>query len=137
MKDKAIGALWLAGAAMLFVGSAAVTTMLNWLPGFVAPLGIVVGLIVDFGLWLWTLHVLPNRRVPWRALVPGALLGATGMEVLKLVGAVYVPRAIAHSSTLYGSIGIVFAVLAWLLLFARLVVYASVLNVVRWEERAT
>ena len=27
-----------------------------------------------------------------------------------------------------------FAVLAWLLFFGRLVVYASVVNVVRWEE---
>jgi membrane protein len=136
LKDKAVGVVWLLGAVVVFVGAAAITTVLNWLPGYAAPLGIVVGLGVNFGLWLWTFKVLPNRKLPWRALVPGALLGAVGMEVLKLVGAVYVPRAVASSSALYGSLGVVFAVLAWLLLFSRLVLYAAVLNVVRWERRA-
>ena len=134
MKDKAFGMLWLAGAAVLFVGGAAVTTVLRWLPGFLAPVGILVGFAVSFGLWLWTSRVLPNTKVPWRALVPGALLGAIGLEVLKVVGAYYVPRAVASSSQLYGSLGIVFAVLAWLLLFGRLVVYSAVLNVVRYEK---
>jgi uncharacterized BrkB/YihY/UPF0761 family membrane protein len=41
---------------------------------------------------------------------------------------------LAGSSGLYGSIGTVFAVLAWLLLLGRLAVYSVVLNVVRWEE---
>lgn len=134
MKDKAVGLLWLAGAATLFVATAAFTTLLNWLPGVVAPLGIVIGFAVNCALWLWSFKVLPNRNLPWRALVPGAVLGAVGMEVLKLVGAVWVPRAVANSSELYGSLGVVFAVLAWLLFFGRLAVYAAVLNVVRWEK---
>jgi membrane protein len=134
MKDKAFGLVWLIGAAVLFVGGAAATTVLRWLPGFLAPVGILVGFGVSFGLWLWTSRVLPNTKVPWRALVPGALLGAIGLEVLKVAGAYYVPRAVASSSQLYGSLGIVFAVLAWLLLFGRLVVYSAVLNVVRYEE---
>jgi membrane protein len=133
MKDKAFGMLWLAGAAILFVGSAAITTVVNWLPGFAAPLGIAAGVLVSFALWLWTFRVLPNRKLPWRALVPGAIAGAVGMEILKIVGAIYVPRTVAHSSALYGSLGVVFAVLAWLLLFSRLVLYATVLNVIKWE----
>jgi membrane protein len=136
LKDKAIGLLWLVGAVLLFVGASAVTTVLNWLPGFVAPLGVLVGLGVNFALWLWTFRVLPNRDVGWRPLIPGAVLGAVGMEVLKIVGGIYVPRAVANSSALYGSLGVVFAVLAWLLIFGRLVLYATVLNVVLWERHA-
>jgi len=45
-----------------------------------------------------------------------------------------VPRAVGSSSALYGSLGVVFAILAWLFFFGRLAVYAAVLNVVRWEE---
>ena len=134
MKDKAVGLLWLAGAAVLFIGGAVATTVLRWLPGFLAPVGILVAFTVSFGLWMWTLRVLPNTKLPWRSLVPGALLGAVGLEVLKAVGAYYVPKAVASSSQLYGSLGIVFAVLAWLLIFGRLVVYSSVLNVVRYEQ---
>ncbi len=136
IKDKAVGLLWLIGAAVLFIGASAVTTIINWLPGFVAPVGLAVGLVVNFALWAWTFKVLPNRHLPWRAVVPGAILGAVGMEVLKVVGGIYVPRAAANSSALYGSIGVVFAVLAWLLLFSRLVLYSAVVNVVRWERRA-
>jgi uncharacterized BrkB/YihY/UPF0761 family membrane protein len=55
--------------------------------------------------------------------------------VLKLVGGVYVPHAVASSSALYGSLGIVFAILAWLALAARLILYCSALNVVRYEQR--
>ena len=62
-------------------------------------------------------------------------MGAIGLELLKAVGAYYVPNAVASSSQLYGSLGIVFAVLAWLLLFGRLIVYSAVLNVVRYEQR--
>ena len=134
VKDKAFGLLWLVGAAVLFVASAAATTALRWLPGFLAPVGIVVTFAVSVALWLWTSRVLPNIRLPWRALVPGAVLGAIGLEVLKVIGAYYVPRAVASSSQLYGSLGIVFAVLAWLLIFGRLVVYSAVLNVVRYEQ---
>jgi membrane protein len=135
LRDKLFGLLWLIGAAVLFVGAAAITTVLNWLPGFLTPLGIVVGVLVNLALWLWSFKVLPNRKLPLGALIPGAILGALGMEALKFVGAFYLPRTIASSSALYGSIGVVFAVLAWLLIFSRLILYATVLNVVRWEQR--
>jgi hypothetical protein len=45
------------------------------------------------------------------------------------------PRAISSSSALYGSLGVVFAILAWLAIGARLVVYCSAFNVVRHEQR--
>lgn len=135
MKDKLFGMLWLTGAAVLFLSAAAITTVLNFLPGFLTPLALVVAFAVNFALWMWTFLVLPNRRVPWKSLVPGALLGALGMEVLKVLGAVYLPRTVANSSALYGSIGVVFAVLAWLLLFSRLILYSAVFNVIRWEGK--
>lgn len=136
IKDKAVGMVWLLGAALLFVGASAITTVLNWLPGYAAPLGLIVGLLVNVALWLWTFRVLPNRKLPWRAYLPGAILGAVGMEILKVVGGIYVPRAVANSSALYGTLGVVLAVLAWLLIFSRLIIYATVLNVVLWERTA-
>ena len=52
--------------------------------------------------------------------MPGAIVGAVGFEVLKVVGGDLRARAVASSSALYGSIGVVFAILAWLLFFGRL-----------------
>ena len=134
LRDKVVGLAWLAGAFVIFAASFGITTLLNFLPGFLAPLGILVGLAVNFALWLWAMKVLPNRDVGWKALAPGAVLGAVGFEILKAVGSIYVPRLVASSQALYGTLGIVFATLAWLLFFGRLLVYANVLNVVRWDE---
>lgn len=134
LKDKLVGLAWLAGAGLILLASFAITAALNFLPGVLAPLAVVVTLAIDVALWLWSLRFLPNRDVGWKALVPGALVGAVGFEVLKVAGAVWVPRVVASSSALYGAIGVVFAVLAWLLFFGRLVVYSAVVTVVRWEE---
>jgi uncharacterized BrkB/YihY/UPF0761 family membrane protein len=45
-----------------------------------------------------------------------------------------VPRAVSSASALYGSLGVVFAILAWLAIGTRLIVYASAFNVVRHEQ---
>ncbi|MDQ1397868.1 MAG: rane protein [Acidimicrobiaceae bacterium] len=134
IKDKLFGLAWLAGCTVLFAMSLALTTVMNFLPGFLNPLAVVVSLAFDVGLWLFTLTVLPHREVGWKPLLPGAILGAVGLEVLKAVGTIYVPRMVSSSSGLYGTLGIAFAILAWLFFFGRLLVYSAVLNVVRWEE---
>ena len=134
-RDKGAGMAWLVGAATLFVGSFGVTALLGFLPGWLAPLNLLAAVLLSFALFLWTSKVLANRDVGIRALVPGAVFAAVGLEVLKLVGGFYVPRAVASSSALYGSIGTVFALLAWLFFFGRLVVYSASLNVVLWERK--
>lgn len=134
LKDKLRAVLWLVGAALIFAASFAVTTVLNFLPGFLAPLSILVGLAVNLGLFLWSFSELGRLPVGWRALLPGALVCAVGFEILKLVGTLYVPRLVAGSSALYGSLGVMIALLAWLAFFGRLFVYGAVVNVLRWES---
>lgn len=136
LKDKAFALLWLAGASLLVVASLAATAAAGFLPGFLTWLSLLPTLAIDVALWLWTFKALTGRQgLPWRAHLPGAVLGAVGFEILKIVGTVYVPRIVGSSSALYGTLGIVFALIAWLALFGRLCVYATCLNVVRWEER--
>ena len=73
-------------------------------------------------------HTLPNR-VGWRALLPAAVVGAAGFEVLKVVAS-FRPRAVA-SSSLYGPWGS--SSRSWLALLWRLVVYSAVIEVVLLE----
>jgi membrane protein len=133
LRDKLGGLLWLLGSVVILLISFGLTALIGIVPEL-APLTLVLGLVVDVVLWMWAMKALLNVEVPWRSLVPGAILGAVGLEILKLVGGIYVPRAVAASSALYGSIGVVFAILAWLFFFGRLVVYVAVVNVIRWEE---
>jgi len=136
LRDRLVAVRWLLGAGVLFLATAALAPLLRWAPGPVKPLTVVVGLALTTLLFLWTYHSLGNQDLPWRTHLPGAVLVAIGVEVLKVVGATVVPRAVASSSALYGSLGVVFAVLAWLLIYGRLVVYGAVLNVVCHERQA-
>ena len=135
-KDRLVGVAWIVGAVALFAASAMVTALLAVLPGLLSPRVFVVAVATNVGLFWWTDKVLPNRDIGWRPLLPGAILGGIGLEVLGFVGAFYVPALVKHASQLYGSIGVVFALLAWLVLFGRLVVYATTLNVILWERKA-
>ncbi|QYG93672.1 hypothetical protein HC251_15405 [Iamia sp. SCSIO 61187] len=139
LKGKGFGLIWLLGGAVTFGGALGAGALLNRTPDVVprpvtAAGLILLGVALELGFFLWTFWILGDRRAGWRALLPGAVVGALGFEVLKLVGTVLVPRMVASSSSLYGPLGVVFAVLAWLTIFSRLIVYASALNAVRYEE---
>lgn len=138
IKGRLLGMAWLVVAAVGFTAALAIGGLLNFLPNHVPSeaitLGaIVVGIVAEIGLFWWMFWGLGTRRVAPRDLLPGAILGGLGFEALKLIGTVYVPQLVARTSSLYGPIGIVFAILAWLAFFARLVVYASTYNAVRYE----
>jgi membrane protein len=133
--DKARGLLWLIGAFALFMTSIAVTSLAQWLPWFLAPVSIAVAFALSVVLFTWTFSTLGAAHVGWREHLPGSILMAAGSEVLKLLGTVWLPRTVGHSSAVYGAVGIVFALLAWFALYGRLFVYAAVLNVVLHERR--
>ena len=132
--DKLVGLGWLAGAGTLFLASTAAGPLMRLLPGPAIVAGALLSIAVTTAILIWAYSFLGNQPLPRSAHIPGALLAAVGFEILKLVGSFYVPRVVASSSALYGSIGVVFAVLAWLMLYARLFVYGAVLNVHRWER---
>ncbi len=133
-RERLVGLGWLAGAAVLVAVAGFVTAGFAALPVLVAPLVLLVSLSVNTLVWLWTSWVLPSRRLPWRASLPAAVVGAIGLEILKIVGAYVVPRLVERSSALYGTLGVVFALLTWLLVLGRLVVLVSVIEVVEWER---
>ena len=128
-RARLVGLGWLAGGAVLLAAGSFVTAGLAALPVLVAPLVLALSLSVNTVLWLWTSWILPNRvHPPWRALLPGAIVGAVGLEVLKIAGGDVVPLLVAKSSAVYGTIGTVFALLAWLWVLGRLVVVVTIVE---------
>jgi len=128
-KGRLHGLAWLGGAAILLLVSLAATgsaaelpSSLTWL-GFV--LGIVVGPLFDFALWLWTLAWLVRRELGWRDHLLPALVGAIGFELLSVVGLVYVPHLVTEASSLYGSVGVILALAGWIGLQSKLFVYIA------------
>ncbi len=134
-KSKLVDLAWLGGAGIVFFASVALAPLAAALPGPAVIPTVLLGLVLNTALFLWMFRALTSVSVPWSVHLPGAIAGSIGLEVLEVVGGVYGPRGGAASAALYGSLGIVFAILAWLALSARLVVYASAFNVVRHEGR--
>lgn len=125
---------WVAGAGSVFLASLGVASLVRIVPGPAIVTSVLVGFVIDALLVMWTFRALTNVGVPWRTHLPGALVAAVGFGVLKLVAGFWVPRLVTSSSALYGSIGVVFALLAWFVLGAKLLMYATAYNVVRYER---
>jgi membrane protein len=131
IQERGVALLWLLGAAVLLTLAGWATALWGILPGFLAPLVVVVTVAGNTALWLWTAWILPRRSAGLRHLLVPALIGGVALEVLKVLGAYVVPRYVASSSELYGALGTVFALLLWLLVFGRLVVYIAVIEAKR------
>lgn len=125
---------WLFGAIALLGGAIVVTGLLSVLPGLLAPLQVLAGLALLTGFFLFTFRLLTNHDLPLRAHLPGAVAGAVGVWLLTLFSTLLLTNYISSASALYGSIGVVLGLLAWLLLFGRLLVYAVCFNVVLYER---
>ena len=102
-------------------------------------IGLLIAIAVAlafFGIWLWLEWLLPHGDAPLRALIPGAILVALGVQVVHLGTALFIGAKVARASATYGSLGVAFTVLAWLYILSRIVVASAMLNAARWERRA-
>ena len=137
MISRGRGLLWLAGFSALALGELLFSSLWSLLPNFLSPLSVLLGLVVNSALWFWTSWILPRRKVPWRVVLVPSVIAAALFEILKFIGSFVVPRLVSSSSELYGSLGLVFALLAWLLIIGRLIVYLAVVEAWRGEKEVS
>jgi inner membrane protein YhjD len=133
IRDKLFGLLWLVGTLLLILSGAALGSVGRLLPGPAWIAAIFIGALLYSVLFWWMFKIIGNAPVSWRRLLPGAVFAGVGFQILNTLSGILVPR-LTNGSALYGTIGAVFALIAWLFFFGRLVVYASVLNVVLFER---
>lgn len=91
--------------------------------------GILISILLNFGLFIVSFKMLCTAELTWRSLVPGALLTAVVWEILQVLGGVYIDH-IKQSNNVYGTFALVIGVLAWLHLGAKLTLYCAEINVV-------
>jgi len=130
--DRARGLVWLAGVGVCFAANIVVSDRDH--PSWLGPAFVVVTVAINAVAWIFTSWWLPNRRITLRAMLPAVAVGAITLELLKYVAAVWVPRLIANSSELWGTIGAVFALIAWILVFGRVIAYVAVIEVLEAER---
>jgi membrane protein len=91
----------------------------------------VLALTVFFG---WTMHLLLAGRLPWPELIRPALVTALMWLGLGVFSSAYFSSAVVSDSRLYGTIGVVFSLLTWLIAVAAVIVLGATAGAV-WEER--
>lgn len=100
-----------------------------------AVLALVLITALSFVLWWWVSWKLPHAPTPTRALVPGALLMAVGVDVLQLLTTYWIGYLVARKTSTYGAVGIALAVLLWVYILGRIVVGSAGLNAALWYRR--
>ncbi|MGY1742976.1 MULTISPECIES: YhjD/YihY/BrkB family envelope integrity protein [unclassified Blastococcus] len=98
----------LAGVAVV----AAVGTLAAGVAGAVLTTVLSAPLVLAWA-W-WSQWFLLAGRVPWRALLPGALATAAGLAAVSVTTSVYLSRAVVVNAERYGPIGVVFVLMSWL-----------------------
>ena len=81
-----------------------------------------------------TPYVLVERRIAWQRLIPQAALTALGIIGVGVWSSIYMSRAVASSAEQFGSVGVSFALLTWLVALGFTIVIATVLGVVTQQR---
>jgi membrane protein len=119
-----------------FVGFTGALTILGGLvhgwPG--AVLNGLVGLPAVVAWAWWTQYLMLCGRVGWRALLPGAIATTVGLLGLRFGSALLLSSAITSNYREYGTMGIVFVLLSWLVVFSVVMLGGAVVGVTLHEH---
>jgi uncharacterized BrkB/YihY/UPF0761 family membrane protein len=127
-----LAALLLAGLA---VGAlTVVATALPGQPGVQRAAAVLGSALVIFALLLLAARLLLVRPAPFRALWPGALLGAVVVTVVLTIGAPLLARLVANAGPVYGSFATVAGMFALLYLVGQGLVYSAEVAAVRYAR---
>jgi uncharacterized BrkB/YihY/UPF0761 family membrane protein len=85
-------------------------------------------LVINAGLYFASFTLLTAKAVGPRGLLPGAVAGAVAFTALITVGTGLITHQLKNSSATYGAFGTVIGIVAFLLLLAKLSLYAAELN---------
>jgi membrane protein len=129
MRGTWTGLLWL---ALVIVYSTVRPVAADLVEGAIAQA--VVSIALGGFAWLMTPYLLLGRRLPWRALLPGAALAALGMTALAVTSVIWIPRTFTASAEQFGAMGVAFALLSWLVATAFVLVITATGGAVALEQ---
>jgi membrane protein len=88
-----------------------------------AAIGIALALLTDVVVFLWLLRVVPSTSHSLRLLLPGALFGAAGFEVMKLIGSLYL--SLISGSVTASAFGGAVGILVWINIVFRFAFFTA------------
>ena len=127
---RGLGLLAILGTAVLVVTIGTPLLLALPLPAVASALTVLAGTALAVGVLLLAFQLLTAVRIPWRSLLPGAIVGGVLLTLLNSLGGIYLSRVVARAGNLYGTFAVVIGLFVWIALFARLVLIAYEVNVV-------
>jgi len=122
----------------LFVGlvlASAITNRIRLASGLaLTSMSMIAVFAVYLVLWLLLYQSLPRATTDPGAALPGAAIVALTMTGLQGVTQLYLPNQIASASSLYGSVGVLVALLGWFFFLGRAIAFSFAVNAVVYEQ---
>jgi membrane protein len=129
IQSRLRGLLLLMCLGIMFMVAAAISGLVTALGGPLVKLGaIAVSLALNFGIYIAAFRFMTAASVPTRYLWIGAAVAAVFLEIMQLVGGIYINHVYRHASSVYSQFALVIALLVWLHLIALLTLYAAEIN---------
>jgi uncharacterized BrkB/YihY/UPF0761 family membrane protein len=115
---------------LAFVLNAAITTYATGgTSSYAIRVPVLIGLVLlNIGLYFASFTLLTAKTIGPRGLLPGAIIAAIGFTALITIGTGLMTHQLKSASATYGTFGSVIGIVAFLLLLAKLTMYAAELN---------
>lgn len=134
VKDTPRRLVWLAA----FLGAVALAGLsIPWLRDLGGP--VLIGVVVlasATGFWWFTMWLLLGGRLAWRDLFPSALATGVCWLGMDIAFRLTMSKTITTDYEKYGAIGVVFALMSFLIAVGVVIILGAVFGVV-WRERRT
>ena len=117
----------------VFVGQTAITIIITLVPAQLESLlpytaqfwNILVSIILFGSLY----YFLPHRELPWRDILPGAIVAGVTWDLAKRLFLSFISLYFSRSNLLYGSVATIIAFLSWTYISGLLFLFGGYLNV--------
>lgn len=131
---RALAFYGLLGVAVLGTSALTVLGSIVGRSEVLGAVGVAGALILNVGVFIMVFKLVGPDAIGWEDVLPGAVLGGIGWQVLQVVGQALVRHNLKHTTELYGQFAVVLGLISFLMLAAQLYVYSLEVNVVRRDH---
>ena len=122
--------------SVLVKGASGLPFGLSDVQGLVVAITLVATLLVVFGILCVVYWRVPNRKVPWRAVWPGALMATVAIGIVDYAFPLYL-GAVSTIAKLGTTLVFIVIVLLWFYALAIIILGGAIVNAIRFELHDT
>ncbi len=93
-------------------------------------LSLTISFLLTYAVLLVVLKLSVSVKTPIRNFYVGTAVATVGLQIIQAAGGFVITHELGHFSSLYGSLAIVFVVLFWIYLQARVLLYAAEIDTI-------